>query len=1093
MAPNSAGMRRRVSQSSIQPHQREVQDDLVRTQTDEGRSENISVSTSNTHSGSQPYHGEENCSLPPMSFSTSQNERTPLRSFYHRSFRGSLDAGQYSSRGVREKTAELASLALFNRERDCTDSVWLEPQIGVPNNFGVFVDGQRDISRSRWTQSQPGQIEELSAADSRTGAFHSPPKVSTSALTTMIRDFAPDRSNDGLSEEPFQEDFSHPDPALTLSRGSNVPDTERTALLNPSRTKSRDYRTAPIDVEGQITRYNPLDKLRAICARGGSRCFHRLNPQAWDRTVIWRKGIVYPITLLPAVFLGLLLNILDALSYGMILFPLGEPLFAHLAPDGISIFYVSTIVAQLVYSCGGSVFKGGVGSEMIEVVPFFHKIAFMILKKVGKQNEKAVLATTILSYAISSVLTGSVFFLMGAFNLGSLIGFFPRHILIGCIGGVGWFLVATGVMVSARLSGNLEYNLETLKRLFQLDTVFLWTLPLIGAIGLLVIKRFVKSNFLVGGYFISMGAVFYIFKFCLNIPLETLRSRGWVFEAPSSSEPWYHFYTLYDFSSVHWSALAETIPAMFALTFFGVLHVPINVPALGISTGEDNLNVDRELLAHGISNAVSGFFGSIQNYLVYTNSLLFIGSGGNSRLAGVMLAFGTFGIMLVGPGIISYIPVVIVGALIYILGIELMEEALVDTLGKLHTLEYLTVVIIVVTMGAWDFVIGIVIGIILACVNFVVQTAQKSAITATYSGQVAISTVRRHPLHVRFLKDAGKQTFVIKLAGFLFFGTIVSVENTVRGLIEEKTFKDQPIRFLILDLKHVNGLDFSAAEAFTRLNRILWKRRVQMIISSIDVEGEIGKSLQNVGLFEKENEVEIFESLNSALEYCENELLKVLYQRKDTMIGNGDHTPPQFLDVSRPQPHILPDALFNSPRGHYLHQVATTALREEEADPVSNKTTFQKWDSFQQPLPLLLQTFHGLTKHNEDFWFPACTYFTREVFPADSVLYRTGEDATNFYLLESGMLRAEYESPQGSYSELIVAGRPCGELPFFGETRRTATVRTERDSVVWRLGSEEWQQLRRKEPMLAQELMKVCFKLTSERMESITGYVLTTV
>lgn len=211
-------------------------------------------------------------------------------------------------------------------------------------------------------------------------------------------------------------------------------------------------------------------------------------------------------------------------------------------------------------------------------------------------------------------------------------------------------------------------------------------------------------------------------------------------------------------------------------------------------------------------------------------------------------------------------------------------------------------VIIVVTMGAWDFVIGIVIGIILACVNFVVQTAQKSAITATYSGQVAISTVRRHPLHVRFLKDAGKQTFVLKLAGFLFFGTIVSVEKRVRGLIEEETFKDRPIRFLVLDLTRVNGLDFSAAEAFTRLNRILWKRRVHMIISGIDVEGEVGISLQNVGLFEKENEVEIFETLNAALEYCENELLKVLYQRKDAMIGSDDHdhnhNPPRFLGKS---------------------------------------------------------------------------------------------------------------------------------------------------------------------------------------------------
>ena len=50
---------------------------------------------------------------------------------------------------------------------------------------------------------------------------------------------------------------------------------------------------------------------------------------------------------------------------GMILFPLGEPMFAQLGPDGISMFYVSCIVSQLVYSLGGSVFKGGIGSEMV--------------------------------------------------------------------------------------------------------------------------------------------------------------------------------------------------------------------------------------------------------------------------------------------------------------------------------------------------------------------------------------------------------------------------------------------------------------------------------------------------------------------------------------------------------------------------------------------------------------------------------------------------------------------------------------------------------------------------------------------------------
>lgn len=146
-----------------------------------------------------------------------------------------------------------------------------------------------------------------------------------------------------------------------------------------------------------------------------------------------------------------------------------------------------------------------------------------------------------------------------------------------------------------------------------------------------------------------------------------------------------------DFALVDWNALLKTVPAMFALTFFGILHVPINVPALGVSTGEDHVDVDRELIAHGVSNALSGFAGSIQNYLVYSNSILFVRSGGDSRLAGVMLAFGTMGMMAAGPDIIGYIPVMVVGALIFLLGIELMKEALYDTWGKLSKLEYLTV------------------------------------------------------------------------------------------------------------------------------------------------------------------------------------------------------------------------------------------------------------------------------------------------------------------------------------------------------------------------------------------------------------------
>lgn len=261
-------------------------------------------------------------------------------------------------------------------------------------------------------------------------------------------------------------------------------------------------------------------------------------------------------------------------------------------------------------------------------------MAFTIVARVGEDNAKSVLATTILSYSLSSVLTGAVFYLMGKCKLGSLIGFFPRHILIGCIGGVGWFLVATGLEVSARIDGNLTYDFATLQKLVQHDTVLLWTIPLILAITLLISKRWVKHPLMDATYFLSIIAIFYFFVAVIpDLKLTELRRKGWVFDAPETGVPFYHFYTLYsksnlawifyrkltlsDFGIVDWEAIVATIPAMLALTFFAILHVPINVPALGLTTGQDNVDVDRELKAHGLSNAFSGFCGSIQVTSIY--------------------------------------------------------------------------------------------------------------------------------------------------------------------------------------------------------------------------------------------------------------------------------------------------------------------------------------------------------------------------------------------------------------------------------------------------------------------------------------------
>ena len=113
-------------------------------------------------------------------------------------------------------------------------------------------------------------------------------------------------------------------------------------------------------------------------------------------------------------------------------------------------------------------------------------------------------------------------------------------------------------------------------------------------------------------------------------------------------------------------------------------------------------------------------------------------------------------------------------------------------------------------------------------------------------------------------------------------------------------------------------------------------------------------------------------------------------------------------------------------------------------------------------------------------------YFTRKVFAAGNVLYHVDEPAEGFYLLESGMLKANYELPQGSYSELIVAGTTCGELPFFSSTARTSTTYAERDSVTWLLTRAQWEQMQEDKASIAQELLKIGLRLTSERMDAVT-------
>lgn len=800
---------------------------------------------------------------------------------------------------------------------------------------------------------------------------------------------------------------------------------------------------------------------------------------------------------LPAVFLGTLLNVLDALSYGMIMFPIGEAVFSQMAPAGLSMFYISTVISQLVFSCGGSAFKSGIGSEMIEVTPFFHSMALSIAGTMDGKPEEAILATVIVTYAISSVVTGVIFFALGKLRLGSLVGFFPRHILVGCIGGVGYFLVVTGIEVSSRLEGGLNYNWPTMTFLFgDFLTLLQWTIPLLLTVILILLHQKIHHSLLVPIYFIGVFAAFHIIVAAVSgWNLDTARDYGWVFPAVETKEPWYSHYSLFKFGMVDWLAIVEQFPSMLALTFFGILHVPINVPALAVSVGMDQFDVDRELVAHGYSNAISGLVGSIQNYLVYTNSVLFIRAGADDRMAGIMLAAATAGVMVTGPVVIGYIPVCVVGSLIYLLGYELLKEAIYDTWGKLKKIEYSTIIIIVVVMGAWDFVYGVLVGILLACLSFVVEAARRSVVQDIYTGVVARSTVLRHPKQQEFLKDVGNQICVIKLQGTVFFGSIGGVEKTIRDIFEKTRFHKNPIKFLIIDMKSVFSIDFSAAEGFRRILNLTNEVGTQLIISSVSDDDETVNALRDAGLWDTpcESEIRLFNTLNYALEWCENSFLKTY----NTLNASGRaHSKSITRDLLAKLPSSKSvmsqsgyDIAFGTPRTTQVYQAATKTVRDEQK---MHKKYYSSLDnSFKKkPLPLLLITFNSLSSKEGDFWAKLAPFLIQEKIPEDMTFYDTSVNEPSFFILESGLVRSifRFESDQRELLSSILPNTAFGDLIELSEYRRV-TYSTVNAVVAWRLSAAKVKEMLKtaEGPAIYNELLVVQAKLMKERFDTLSA------
>lgn len=863
--------------------------------------------------------------------------------------------------------------------------------------------------------------------------------------------------------------------------GAHVRPSYGATLHPPLTSQNSTPETLPRPNSSAPERHLTWKSCKTVAQHGISRAKQLATPGAV------KAGLALTGLTLPAVVLGMLLNVLDGVSYGMIMFPAGE-IFDGFAGLGVSMFFVTTFVAQMVYTFGGSAFEGANGSMMIEVVPFFHMLASGIIAHVGEDKPEVVVATTMIAFCLSSILTGLTFLLLGVFRLGVIIGFFPRHILVGCIGGVGIFLIETGFEVAAGVNDEegFQYNMATFRKFFMdPHHLTLWVPAFALAVLLRIITHRVHHQLVFPVYFIAIGVAFYIVVAIIGLDIDTLRNGGWVFDVGGSREPWYSFYTKFDFGKTSWPAIWAGIPTQLALLFFNTLHPPLNVPALAVSLNEDNIDTNRELTAHGISNLLAGLVGVAPNYLVYVNTLLFYRVGGGTRYAGFLLACSSVLLLWIGTGPIGYIPVMVVGALIFVLGIDLVKESVWDTRHRVSTSEYITIIAITLCMSLYDFVIGVLFGIILACFFFVVQNSKRKCIRALYYGDTAMSTVRRPSAHRQYIREVACQTAILRLQGMIFFGSVTYVESTIRQLIDIANWNKRPIRFLIVDLALVGGLDMSSAEAFVRVQRLLAVKRVTLIICGVAADSAVGRALQQVDVWaDRGTGVEVFATLNEAMEWTENAYLTAWFAA-----SSAKKEEPQSDAVARPAPknqtQRLPIAFgasyLNSPRRSHLVDAGKRLMPNADDAGEIPAATEAPESSPREPTYSLIKTFSSHA-NDPELMAKLAAYFTRVELQAGEVLWKQGDLPDGLFVIESGVLQANYDFAAHSapVQESMTAGTLAGELSALSGTPRNATVVAERASVVWKMSAENYEKLEREQGQVAKAFVTLVLKAAKQ-------------
>ena len=464
---------------------------------------------------------------------------------------------------------------------------------------------------------------------------------------------------------------------------------------------------------------------------------------------------------------------------------------------------------------------------------------------------------------VAAIAAGAIFYGLGAYRLGALVRFIPYPVIGGFLGGSG-LLILIG---AGRVLTGADFADLNLALLLEPARLARWAPGLAFGIGLLLILRRFSHVLLVPGLLFGAILLFHLALYAAAVPDADAQAAGWLL-GPFPEGAGLDLPAWTRLPADGWRLLSHQIPTFAAIVLVSVVALLLNASGLELATKSD-LDINRELRASGVANMASGILGGAVGFHALSASLLGYRMGSNSRLIGLTTAVMCGITLVAGSSALGYVPKAVLGGLLFSMGAGLLVEWLYDSWRKLPRLDYMIVALIVGAIGSVGILGGVTVGVTVAMAIFVFTYSRVRVIRQELTGAEFRSNVERSSAVLEVLKDQGEAIRIVKLEGFIFFGTAYSVLTQIQQRLDQAG--QHRVRYLLVDFREVPAIDSSAMSAFAKIHALCERKQCELLFTRMN-PGITGQ-FKHAGLDPDVANIAYFNELDFALEYCEEKIL----------------------------------------------------------------------------------------------------------------------------------------------------------------------------------------------------------------------------